>query len=92
MHEAPVFSLFLSTTGKISQFNPHRAVDPSARVMEGNLHLIPPYSDLGFDQLMAGYEVGDGEKTIAEVTGFPFMSHLGRPLYVIVVYDTCVIV
>jgi hypothetical protein len=87
LHEAPVFSLFLSTTGEISQFNPHRSVDPSARVMEGDLRLIPPYSDLGFDQAMAGHEVGNGEKTIDEVTGWEFMSRLGRPLYVMVVYD-----
>jgi hypothetical protein len=87
LYEAPVFSLFLSTTGEISQFNPHQLVDPSARVIEGDLRLIPPYSDLGFDQAMAGHEVANGEKTIDEVTGWEFMSRLGRPLYVMVVYD-----
>jgi hypothetical protein len=80
LHGAPVFSLFLSTTGEISQFNPRRAADPSARVMEGNLHLIPPYSDLGFDQAMEKHKVTDGTVTIAEVTSLEFMSRFGRPL------------
>jgi hypothetical protein len=92
LHKTPVFSLFLSTTGQISQFNPRRAVDPSARVIEGNLQLIPPYSNLGFDQAMKGHEVADGKVDIDEVTSLEFMSQLGRPLYVIMVYETCVIV
>ncbi|KAF8519088.1 hypothetical protein BU17DRAFT_47994, partial [Hysterangium stoloniferum] len=81
MHSSPVFSFFLSTTGKISQFTPFRAVDSSTRLMEGRLHLIPPYMDLGFDQSMKGREACDGSHTIDQVAELGFMAHLGRPLF-----------
>jgi len=46
LHSLPFFSLFLSTTGKISQFT--SAIDEylSKRVVEGQLVIIQPYTDL----------------------------------------------
>jgi hypothetical protein len=44
-------SLFLSTTGKISQFTSAIDEDLSKRVVEGKLVIIQPYTDLGFDPL-----------------------------------------
>jgi hypothetical protein len=83
IHSLPIFSFFLSTTGKISQFTPFRSVDPSARLSDGELYLIPPYTAVGFDQVMKGHEVQDTSHTIQDVTDLGFMARLGRPLYVI---------
>jgi hypothetical protein len=76
-----VFSFFLSTTGKVFQFtSSRRELDPSNRIQEGHLHLIPPYSDIGFDQL--AQKVHENTLTIEEVAFIEFMVMLGRPLLV----------
>jgi hypothetical protein len=51
LHGLPLFSLFLSTTGKISQFTSAIEEDLSKRVVKGKLIVIQPYTDLGFDPL-----------------------------------------
>ncbi|KAI9436499.1 hypothetical protein H4582DRAFT_2078772 [Lactarius indigo] len=48
----PLFSFFLSTTGKITQFGQPRGQDASNRINEGKLTTPRPYIYLGFDQLM----------------------------------------
>ncbi|KAI9429233.1 hypothetical protein H4582DRAFT_2089709 [Lactarius indigo] len=48
----PLFSFFLSTTGKITQFGQPRGQDASNRINEGKLTTPHPYIYLGFDQLM----------------------------------------
>ena len=45
----PLFSFFLSTTGKISQFTSQE--DPSARISHYSLKLVHPFTELGFDML-----------------------------------------
>ena len=53
----PVWSLFVSTTGKSDQFAP--CLDKSGRIIRGELHNVIPYSALGFDQLAEkGHDVG----------------------------------
>jgi len=51
LHSFSLFSIFLSTTGKISQFTSAIKEDLSKRVVEGTLVVIQPYTDLGFDPL-----------------------------------------
>ena len=51
MNHCSLFSLFLSTTGKIMQFTSSKDIDISGHVVAGMLLLISPYTDLGFDQL-----------------------------------------
>ncbi|KAF8510465.1 hypothetical protein BU17DRAFT_55347 [Hysterangium stoloniferum] len=80
MHFSPVFSFFLSTTEKIS-LTPFRTVVSSTRLLEGRLHTIPSYMDLGFDQAMKGREACDGSHTIDQVAELGFMAHFGRPLF-----------
>ena len=66
----PVFSLFLSTTGKISQF--------TSRV-HGSLKLIRPFTDLGFDTLAIKVSL-DGSWNLERITDDSHIVGLGRPL------------
>jgi hypothetical protein len=62
-----LFSLFLSTTGKITQFTSSKDKDISGHFVAGMLLLIAPYTDLGFDQL-AKKIAHDGNFTLADIT------------------------
>ncbi|KAL5478557.1 hypothetical protein ACEPAI_2741 [Sanghuangporus weigelae] len=44
-----VYVIFLSTTGQISQSNPHRGVDPSMRVKNEEYKPVPPFTTLRYD-------------------------------------------
>ena len=78
IHLYPCFSVFLSTTGKVQQFTPNALHDMSTRLQEGRLHLIPPFCELGFDQLAE--KAISGVTTIEHVSSLGFMAKLGRPL------------
>ncbi|KAI9430204.1 hypothetical protein H4582DRAFT_1820313, partial [Lactarius indigo] len=71
----PLFSFFLSTTGKITQFGQPRGQDASNRINEGKLTTPRPYIYLGFDQLM------QSQKTLDHVTSLECIAHMGRPLW-----------
>lgn len=77
-HYQPLFSLFLATTGKITQFI-SMTEDMSARVIEGILVLIPPFTDLGFDHLAKKASVG-GTSTLLVFSEDAHMVSLGRAL------------
>jgi hypothetical protein len=79
LHLFSLFSLFLSTTGKITQFTSSNHEDVSKRIVEGTLFLIQPFTDIGFDTLARKIKLG---VTLAEVINDLHMAHLGRPLYV----------
>ena len=79
IHKYPCFSIFLSTTGKIDQFMPTAKDDPSNRI-QGGLDLIPPFCELGFDQLAE--KATGGVTTLTKVSSEEFMASLGRPLWV----------
>ncbi|KAH7921876.1 hypothetical protein BV22DRAFT_1131921 [Leucogyrophana mollusca] len=78
-----IFSVFLSTTGEIIQFTPPKDLDRSSlRIVLGELALIEPYCDLGFDQLAAKLTFSGGEvRKIDEFTNDKCISHFGRPLF-----------
>jgi hypothetical protein len=78
----PVFTLFLSTMGKISQFTSATTEDHAARIIAGELTLIPPFTDLGFDHLAKIISLG-GEWNLEKLTADPYISLLGRPLFVL---------
>jgi len=75
----PIWSLFLSTTGKSDQFPPPR-LDKSGRINRGELHNVIPYSALGFDQVATK---GHENMTLEDVVAIGFRLAMGRPLYVI---------
>jgi hypothetical protein len=76
----PIWSLFLSTTGKTDQFAPPPRLDMSGRIIRGELHNVTPYSALGFDQLATK---GHENMTLDNVVAILFRLAMGRPLYVI---------
>jgi hypothetical protein len=84
LHCLPVFSLFLSTTGRISQFRSAAArhEDVSGQVIHGQLALIPPFTDLGFDTLIKPISLEENWD-LEKVTTDSHIAHLGRPLYVL---------
>ena len=81
MNDCSLFSLFLSTTGKITQFTSSKDKDLSGRVVAGMLLLIAPYTDLGFDQLAKKF-AHDGNFTLDNITSDNHIAHYGRPMYV----------
>jgi hypothetical protein len=78
IHSYPCFSVFLSTTGKISQFMPPRINDLSSRLQQGLLSLLSPFCELGFDQLAE--KAISGQTTLDKVSSLKFMALLSRPL------------
>ncbi|KAF8345733.1 hypothetical protein F5887DRAFT_154644 [Amanita rubescens] len=75
----PLFALFLSTTGKISQFiSPDE--DTSRRIIIGELTLIQPFTDLGFDTIARQVAL-DGKWDLECVTTDSHIVHMGRPLF-----------
>ncbi|KAI0298434.1 hypothetical protein B0F90DRAFT_702078 [Multifurca ochricompacta] len=77
---SPMWSFFLSTTGKITQFSQPRSVDPSNRVRQGELIIPQPYIYLGFDQLMETQKISK-HNTLKDVTSLECIAHMGRPLW-----------
>jgi hypothetical protein len=63
----------------MTQFSSAPGDDSSTRVQIGQLYLIMPFTDLGFDQLAAKISV-DGSLTLEDVAIIGHMVTLGRPL------------
>ena len=49
LRKLPLFTFFLSTTSKISEFTPPCGFDPSECLNHGNLDAPTPFIRLGFD-------------------------------------------
>ena len=81
LHNLSLFSLFLSTTGQISQFTSSVQEDRSARVVLGKLVTVQPFTDLGFD-LLAHIISLDGTWRLEQLTEDEYICRLGRPLCV----------
>ena len=75
-----LFTIFLSTTGKISQFTPPCGQDHSDRMNDGILTIPTPFIWLGFDQLMGKHKIFGKNKTLDDVTSLDCIAHMGRPL------------
>ena len=78
----PCFSLFMSTTGKISQFTSAPDEDFSLRILRGDLVLIQPFTDLGFDTLAKKISL-NGDWDLDKLTTNSHLAHHGRPLCVL---------
>lgn len=77
----PIWSIFLSTAGKLYQFTPAPFLDDSNRIVEGRLTILMPFSALGFDLLAE--VLSDGIATLDHVASLEYKLSLGRPLYVL---------
>jgi hypothetical protein len=78
LNALPMFSVFLSTTGAIQNITPRPEFDTSGRVQKSEFLLLPPFTELGFDQMVR--PIDDGALTIEEVSSIGFMACFGRPL------------
>jgi hypothetical protein len=77
-----LFSLFLSTTGKIDQFSPDSRDDPSQRLAKNQLRLLPPFINLDFDQFADGLVDPEDGFSLEEAVKPEWMVKFGRPLWV----------
>ena len=75
-----LFTFFLSTTGKISQFTPPHDYDPDNRIYKFPLTIPTPFIWLGFNQLMGKHKIFEKYKTLEHVTSLDCIAHMGRPL------------
>jgi hypothetical protein len=75
-----MFTFFLSTHGKISQFTPPSRFDTSNRMNAGKLNTPRPFFLMGFDQLMKERKIFEKYKTLEDVTSLDCIAHMGRPL------------
>jgi hypothetical protein len=78
----PCFCLFMSTTGKLVQFTPAPEDDISRRILYGDLILIQPFTDLGFDTLTKKISL-EKMPDLEYLASDGYMAHLGRPMSVI---------
>jgi len=69
-------------TGKISQFTSAPTEDFSLRILSGELFMIQPFTDVGFDTLARKISL-DEHWDLEELAGNSHMVHLGHPLYVL---------
>ncbi|KAF8328923.1 uncharacterized protein EI90DRAFT_3155623 [Cantharellus anzutake] len=69
-----------SNTGKSDQFSPPPFLDPSSRIIQGELSSVKPFSALGFDRMAMKFREG---MTLNDVTKLPYRLSLGRPLWLI---------
>ena len=81
LYALPIFSVFISTTGGIQNITPRAELDTSGRVQKADLLLLPPFTELGFDQMVR--PISDGALTIEEVSTIGFMVRFGRSLWVV---------
>jgi hypothetical protein len=76
---SPIWSLFLSTTGKLEQFAPAPVLDDSNRIVEGRLVVLTPFSALGFD-LLAEVLLCHESYSLDHVSSLEYKLSLGRPM------------
>jgi hypothetical protein len=72
--------LFLSTNGMVHDFALPVAQDNSARVATGPLIPLPPFTELGFDQ-MVNFNVCN--VSTYDLSRVEYMAKFGRPLYIL---------
>jgi hypothetical protein len=74
-----IFSLFLSTAGRLNLFSPEISSDPSMRIPDSSLNTLDPITEISFDDL--AYDAPEYEIMLEQVVEMDWMCHLGRPLY-----------
>ena len=79
LNKYPIFSVFLSTSGKIQDLTPPPQYDKSKRLEDRELQLLPPFTELGFDQMIQP-TILEGSVTIDDVSTLEYMAMFGRPL------------
>ncbi|KIJ58757.1 hypothetical protein HYDPIDRAFT_33872 [Hydnomerulius pinastri MD-312] len=75
------FALFLTTTGKFNAIMPPPGRDLSSRIQHGGRRLIPPFVDLGLDQVAKKVSIYTGSVTLSSVSSSDQLCTYGRPLW-----------
>lgn len=78
----PILFLFISTVSKISDFTPAAKPDMSARIVNETPTLLPPFTGLGFDQLLKASPIKENTINIQDAATDRIMCRFGRPLSV----------
>lgn len=73
-----IFTAFLTTTGKIKEFNRPASEESSLRLVDRSFKVFPPFTELGFDQLAPKVDLE--RYRLSDVASLYFMAKLGRPL------------
>jgi hypothetical protein len=85
MQKVNIFTVFLSTTGKIRDFVTPPKDDPSGRLSGSDtsgpsLFLLSPFTELGFDQMARQKRTASKGKSIETISKPQTMAMFGRPL------------
>ena len=83
----PILPLFISTVSKISDFTPAPKQDMSTRIVNETLTLLPPFTELGIDQLLKVSPIKENTINIQDAATERFMCQFGRPLFVAIFYS-----
>ncbi|KAF8346723.1 hypothetical protein F5887DRAFT_1073392 [Amanita rubescens] len=81
LRSLPIPSLFISTVSKISDFTPAPKQDMSARIVNEELTLSSPFTELGFDQLLKASPIKENTINIQHAATDRVMCRFGRPLF-----------
>lgn len=81
IHNHPIFSLFVSTAGRVLlPASPPYLSDLSNRVRDPYHYSFDPISEVNFDDV--AYPALENHATLDRVVEIDWIAHLGRPLYV----------
>jgi hypothetical protein len=73
-----IFTLFLSTAGRIHLFSLETHSDPSNRVRDAAYPTLNPITEISFDDI--AHSAKSGAVMLSQVVSMDWMCHLGRPL------------
>ena len=77
----PIFTIFLSTSGKLRLLSPDPSMDPSSRLSHRKLSLLPPLFQCPFDLVPEEHKFStEPVWTLARVASTEHITCLGRPL------------
>ena len=74
----PIFSLLLSTAGRLNRISPEQPPDPSTRIVNFEHLFLPPICEISFDDI--AYPAIEHTVSLRQVAEMDWMCHLGRPL------------
>lgn len=77
---ASFISIFLSTAGKFHYFSPSPEYDPSARLMYEELRMLPPITEVSFDQFAEKVDCVKEVWPLERIASTHQIAHLGRAL------------
>ncbi|KAF9218832.1 hypothetical protein BS17DRAFT_761849 [Gyrodon lividus] len=82
LQNLPFFALFLTATGKrnVTTLPPPKK-DSSSRIQYSEKILVPPFFDLGLDQVARKFGIHTGSVTLSSVSSEDQLCMYGRPLW-----------